>query len=454
MRKRKEKLAKLGSTPIATDNKSDNLQFLPQTRDANAGGFPEYEDVVKDLDANAYTIIRQCPAIFGPMDKIANIISRKVWKVVGNKKKKAAPKPADPAEDPAVPGVDEKLALVEPEPAEGARQQALQEIIDNMYGLKTATRAMVWGFPEGVIFAKVNVGPSIDGLEGAYVLPDLRDNVRCKANAGGRLRWYRDDATGKVYVVRVKETNVDAPVELQSEANLNPADVIIFCPGANGNPEGDPGLGISLYKIARLYNKVLKNLDRYADRHGLPLELIMGDGRPSTLGSILTVHAQKMADRKPGDTVGMNIKEKIELIEPKGTTASFLLDLKADLEADAARLILKSTLTSDTKGSGPAGSSTVHESAEEVAAQSWADQLADAFTDQLLKWIIDHNLDELPADDTTYHLELVDEEKDEEIAEDMTATVDVNGKPVAPLGQATGPNGSSQPMPMPMMENK
>lgn len=450
MRKRKEKLAKMGSTPIATDNNADNVQFLPQTRDAQAGGFPEYEDVLKELDANAYTIIRQCPAIFGPVDKIANIIARKVWKVVGNKKKKAAPKPA-PAEDPAVPGVDEKMELVEPEPAEGARQTALQEIIDNMYGLKTATRAMVWGFVEGVIFTKVNVGPSLDGLEGAYVLPDLRNNVRRKANAGGRLRWYRDDADGKVYVVRVKETNVDAPVELQSEANLNPADVIIFCPGANGNPEGESDLGMSLYKIARLYNKVLKNLDRYADRHGLPLELIMGDGRPSTLGAILTVHAQKMADRKPGDTVGMNIKEKIELIEPKGTTADFLLKLKADLEADAARLILKSTLTSDTKGSGPAGSSTVHESAEEVAAQSWADQLADAFTDQLLKWIVDKNINELPADDTTYHLELVDEEKDEEIAEDMTAAVDV--KPVAPQSQATGPNGSSQPM-MPMMENK
>lgn len=405
---RKEKLAKLGDLPQNTDRQPDNLQILPKQLDALGANFPMYEDTVHELDAAAYTIIRQCPAIFGPMDKIANIISRKVWKVVG----------------------------------EGPRLEPLQEILDNMYGLKTATRAMIWGFVEGVIFCKINVGKSIDGLEGAYVLPDLRDNVRRKANAGGRLRWYRDDVDGKVYVVRVKTTDSAVPTPLQQEANLDPKDIVIFCPGANGNPEGESDLGINLYKVARLYNKVLKNLDRYTDRWGLPLELVMGDARPANLGSILQVHAQKIADRKPGDTVGLSLKEKIELIEPGGSTSNFLLELKADLEADAARLILKSTLTSDTKNAGPAGSSTVHESAEEVAAQSWADQLADAFTEQLLKWVVDKNVDELPADDATYHLELVDEEKDEEVEEDMDEGVD------------TGPNGKNQSMPgtpMPMM---
>lgn len=438
---RKQKLAKFGDAPIATDSAPDNVQILPQSMAVLAGGFPVYEDVVKDLDANAYTLIRQCPAIYGPMDKIATIIGGMVWKVVGNKKEKKETGTV-PVDEPSV---DEKLELVEPETG-GARQELLQEIIDNMYGLKAATRAMIWGFVEGVIFCKVNVGKSLDGLSDAFVLPDLRNNVRKKVNAGGRLRWYKDDATGKTYIVREQETNAHAPAELAQPAQLNPAEFIIFCPGATGNPEGDSDLAINLFKLARLYNKVMKNLDRYADRHGLPLELLMGDGRPSTLGSILATKVQALADRKPGENIGLNLKEKIELIEPKGTTATFLLDLKADLEADAARLILKSTLTSDTKQAGPAGSSQVHQGAEDHAAKAWGEQLADAFTEQLLTWIVEHNPD-MPADDTTYHLELVEQEKDEEIAEDEKTGI-------VPVVPGVVPPAVHQPMPAAPVENK
>jgi hypothetical protein len=447
MRKpKKERLAKLGSVPEAKDNAADNVQVLPKSVDAMGGGMPVYEDVVYELDAQAYTMLRQCPAIYGPLDKAATAIGRKVWKVVGNKKGKTPPK--EPMPEVGFKLVNEKLKLVEPVTG-GARQKALQQIIDNMYGLKAATRAMIWGFIEGVIYCKVNTGKSIDGLDGAWVLPDLCGGVRKKVNAGGRLRHYVDDATGEVTLTRSQETNVHAPVKLAQPAELNPKDFLIFVPGANGNPEGEPDLAVNLFKIARLYMKVLKNLDRYTDRHGLPLELVLGNGRPSELGSLLQTKAQDIADRKPGQTVGLSTREKIELIEPKGQTADFLLQLKTDLEGDAARLILKSTLTSDTKASGPAGSSTVHKAEQDISVEAWAEQFADAMTDQLLPWIVEHNLD-LPADDTLYHLELVDEEKENEVAEDnqqKSATVAVT------KDMPTGANGVVQPA-MPMPENK
>lgn len=383
---KKEQLKLYGSTPPLTASGPDAVQELPVTADGLAAGFPQYQDEVFELDENAYKLIRQSPCTFNPINKAAQRIAYMQLEVVG----------------------------------EGPRQEIYQEIIDNMYGLKDAIKGLVWGFPEGVIFCHIKPGPGIDGLEtGGWVLPDLRGGVRKKANAGGFLVWDGERIARQLRSVGASDTGQES-----QPANLERGEFIVFHPGSSGNPEGDLDLAVNLYKIARRYNKACKNLELYLDRFGVPVEILRNESgkmRPSVAASVLGNKAQVVADRRPGQTVGLTTKEIIELLEPKGTMAEILMQAKADCESEATKLILQNTLTTDTAESGPAGSSTVHMKEEDIAINAMAESLADCLTEDLLSWIVRNNSD-LPEDGTSYHLKFVPMEPEEDMEEDSKDT--------------------------------
>lgn len=369
---------KYGNVPKEKDSGDDAVQELPVSVSGNAGGFPIYQDELIDLDAAAYTINRQSPCVYMPMQKVGQLLSKREVVVVGN----------------------------------GSRQSIYQEIIDNMYGLKDAIRDMVWGFPEGMIFCHIKVGMSNDSLTGPYVLPDLRGGVRKKSNAGGFLRW-----DGERVVREQRSTGVavaDGTDTLPKE--LNRKDFIVFHPGASGNPEGNMELGINLYKCARSWNRATKNLDLFSDRFGLPVERLRQGGQMTAAASatVLLAKSTVLSGRLPGQPISLTMRDELELLEPKGTGAEIMLMLRRDSESMASRLILQNDLTSTTANSGPSGSSMVQEGQQSDGLESWADSLMCAFTEDLLAWIAENNPD-MPPDETMYYLELVEQTQEMDV---------------------------------------
>ncbi len=319
--------------------------------------FYTWDDEIYNLDLDGYKCMRRSPIIYQPIDKLGSRIAALDLVVVGD----------------------------------GERAEAIQEIIDFSVGTPTLIKFMCWAYVEGVIFNQIKMAEAVEDGKG-WIYPNFLGGGRHKANAGGTLLWDGNR------VVKERQNNSPAPNSEQHApaAEFDRSHFVIFRPGHGANPEGDFELPRVLLNLAKDYELCQKNLRAYADRHGLPREIVKKDMQKIAAlraQSELSGYANSVAQAKAGQTLGINAKDTIELLEPSGTTWQFLIEYKKELAGDAHKLILGQTLTSDTKDSGPAGSSQVHMTEEDRYVHCAAKEIADTLNRDLLPWILRYNPD-------------------------------------------------------------
>ena len=385
-----DKIVKLIRADAPPLSNVEPLDELPYTIEPRVGGYevPKFKDKISDLNADAYSLMRSCKATLQPIKKLGQSVSCLPLKVVG----------------------------------EGERAEAIQMIHDQAHGFPALVRDMVWAYYEGVTFHQIKLGPTREGPD-AWKIPSFKHGTFRKINAGGTMAPYI--VGDKVVKQRQYETMVNG--DEGKEASFPRDEFIVFRPGNGTNPEGDLDLGLCAYKSAQFYNFVEKMLQAYAERHGLPREIFQtmwGKMRPTQLESLGLSKARAVAAAKPGEIIQMNVSEMLKIVEPSGSSASFLLELKREIAGDIHKLILLQDLTSTTKDSGPAGSSAIHYTEEQKAIKSVAKDIEEALNDDYLTWIIRNNPDLPPLgeeeDEVYFEFEIEAPEENMLIQDDNT----------------------------------
>lgn len=363
-------------TPALADT---TARELPVWGDYLAAGFPTFTDAVTGvLSADAYTIIRRTGPVAYPVRKLGTILSSRRLVAV-----------------PARKG----------HPADVQRAGIVQAILDRMTRLDVAIKDLVWGLVEGVIFGWIT-GEVQDGM----VVPSV--SVRRKAKAGGILEW-----DGQRVVQRSRPFFMggagDAEAAGDAAAKELPRHrVVVWQPGNDGNPEGDTELGWQLYQLAEEAQQQRKNRIRYADRHGLPWELLLRelkDMRSTKVGSALQSGADALK-RLPHQGMSMSLQDIVKLVEPSGTTWQFLRDYDVAIAKEAHQYVLLNTLTSNTADTGPTGSSEVHGDQQAKLETAVARSMAQAFTSDLLPFVEFYNQPSLAGVGGRVRLDLLPEE--------------------------------------------
>lgn len=357
------RLFKADAPPLSSVEPTDDL---PRTQEPHVGEFfiPKFKDKISDLNAGAYQLMRTCAATLQPIKKLGQSISCLPLKAVGT----------------------------------GPRAEAIQAIHDQAHGFPAFIRDAVWALYEGVTFHQIKVGPTREGPD-AWIIPSFKGGTFRKVNAGGSMIPYIVEDR----VVKQRQHESTIANDEAKEGSYPRDEFVVFRPGNGTNPEGDLDLGLAAYKIAQFYEFVLKMLQAYAERHGLPREIFQtawGKMRPTQLETLGLQKAKTIAGAKPGEILQMGIAELLKIVEPTGTSAQFLLELKRECAGDVHKLVLLQELTSSTKDAGPAGSSTVHYTEEQKAIKSVAKDLEEVLNDDYLTWIIRSNPDIPPLAET------------------------------------------------------
>ena len=350
-----------GTTPasrvpatVRAPSLSDNpVHQFPDGYEALAGGFPRYADALDDLDDKAYIRIRRCPETAQPINKFALLLS--TWNLT-------------------VKGQDEYVPRC-------------QDIIDSIPHLRAAIRRFAWALIEGVRFGWMQAH-----VKNGLVIPSI--TVHAKYRAGGWIMW---DGAHVVRVQRPYHPGADSLEE--TEARKLPRDrVVVFAPHGHPSPEGDQDLAWQLYLLCEEADVLRENRRHYAERHGMPREILRRateKATPESARSVRSAAAKKMeTSNRQGLVAGL--EDILQFVEPGGSSWQYLLEASADIRKTAHILVLQQALTTETSSSGPTGSSKVQESEEWLAISAIADSVSEAFTADLLPFILRHNRHVIP----------------------------------------------------------
>lgn len=343
------------SGPLPEQGVAGEVELAPQlpvTRDLLAGGIAEWDDDVYNVDPEAYQLMRTCPCVVSPVNKLAFRTASLDLVVVG----------------------------------EGERAKAIQDIIDQSVGMPELIEWLTWARIEGVRFCQIKRAATREGGN-IWIVPCFLGGGRKKQKAGGTIQW---DGRRLVEVQQTTGVTHHSPKSLPTES------FITFRPGAGSNPEGDLELGMACYRIAYNWNEALKNMDAYMELYGVPARIIkrkLDKAKPTQVNTLLTDAAQRLALMRNDKQMALSDEDVIELLEPKGKGFEDLTKYAQYLEGVVQMMILLNTLTSDTKQAGPAGSSTVHLTEEDRAVWYNAHLIAEVLNTQLLPWIKAKNPD-------------------------------------------------------------
>lgn len=262
-----------------------------------------------------------------------------------------------------------------------ATVEKIQFVIDQISGLREALEWCAWIVSEGKRYVWMKAR-NVNG----WAIPDLRNGGRRKVQAGGIVTDYND----RIVSIRTSE----------QDAKEYPRERWIVCKfGAEDSPEGCTDLAWMLYAIALAAQGNDKNSQLYSERHGVPLRVynqIAAKIRADRLQAKARAGAAKInAVNAKTDVVAKTDKEMIELVEPSGTTANFLTAYHERLEARAHSLVLQNVLTSMTGAAGPTQSSTVHKSEQDIAVEALCESIISQWSDQLVPFIIRHNMEKI-----------------------------------------------------------
>ena len=145
-----------GIAPITSQSAQDNIEIgaeLPVERLALFGNIAGWEDDVKAIDEDGYRVIHSCFPVVESVSKLAVRTSKLNWTVVG----------------------------------EGARADAIREIILQAKGWADMIEWLTWAEVDGVRFMQIKSAPALAGGE-PWIVPDFWMGGRKKAKAGGEIQ--------------------------------------------------------------------------------------------------------------------------------------------------------------------------------------------------------------------------------------------------------------------------
>lgn len=347
---------------------------LPIFLDSLALSIPRWLDPVFDLDSRAYEIVRTTDVTANPIEKFAMRVGSWVFKIEG---------------------------------PDGPRKEALQLIVDHIPKASDTHRGMIWAYAEGVRFGWIWIVDVVDG----FVVPAI--SVRKKFTAGGTFLWNGKPhglLHGERRVVKRQQfasTVVAANIDDSKAEELDPDRVIPFVTGNTGSPDGDLDVAWRLFNLAEQGQHLDRVNYKYTDRFGLPWDVVrlkLGKANAAAARAKLDSTGNKMAalnQRKTG--MVLDSESMAALIEPTGMGWQHIKEKELSLSARAQVMILKNVLTSQTAGSGPTGSSTVHKDEEDSVVEYAAKDLGEAYDQILLPYIESRNEAALPTDNIGKH---------------------------------------------------
>lgn len=348
---------------LAESDTIDLVPELPITIDALAGGAPRWEDLVYDLDPEAYRKMRVCVAINKAVRKLAVRTAKLNWTIVGK----------------------------------GERAEALKEIFGQIKNWGDFIEWMTWALIEGVRFYQIKTAPARDGSLQPWKVPDFFMGGRLKKNAGGDMVWMG----GKELRCEQRVSSLTT-----EEAASLPDQFVIHRPGGGSNPEGDLWLGAALFNsVGKAHPRAITAGDLYMRLFGIPAIMAgakIDNMRPDRIQAMLEAKATKalaaMDNRGNARATGLSNEETIKLLQADPSGLDGIVNWLRYLESIADDLLAFGVLTSSSgiADAGRTGDTKEHGEEGDDAAFANGVQIAETFNRYVMPWILRKNPD-LPA---------------------------------------------------------
>ena len=350
----------IGNLPVATAPEGVELApELPTTLDALGGGMPRWEDLVYDLDPEAYRKMRVCIAIVKAVRKLAVRTAKLNWTIVGK----------------------------------GERADAIKEIFGQIKNWGDFIEWMTWALIEGVRFYQIKTAEARPGSTQAWKVPDFFMGGRLKERAGGSIEWDGAD--------KLVEKLQSSPLATQSARELPIEQFVIHKPGGGSNPEGDLWLGAALFNsVGKAHPRGITSGDLYMRLVGIPAIMAgakIDKMRPDRITAMLEAKATKalttLDHQGYAKAAGLSNEETIKLLQADAKGLDGIVNWLRYLESIADDLLAFGVLTSSSgiADAGRTGDTSQHSDEGDDAAFANGVQIAETFNRYVMPWILRKN---------------------------------------------------------------
>jgi len=284
------------------------------------------------------------------------------------------------------PGVPSQLPPAVTKTPVSKRAQKLQDIFDHSLGLDVFMSRAQWSYVRGIMFWQVR----LFYVENVGVCFDLTEGERNHPKAGGRCRLHPDRDS----ICIVRTFNPWAPEDLQVEARVDRKGWIVVKPLGGARTDGDENIAVQFNQDAKLYEKVQYSEGLHVDRFGVPISVLRDltekKVRPTKMPTKAQENADAMRQMKPGGAIDVGLRI-LEHSEVKGDAAKILLELETRIEGRCERRLNGTALLSDTRATGPTGSSNQARTTKNQRTVSGVRYFQDLLSNELLPYIIEQN---------------------------------------------------------------
>lgn len=293
---------------------------------------------------------------------------------------------APPTDKPPDSGVPANLPPAVKKTPISKRAQKLQDIFDHSLGLDVFLSRAPWAYIRGIMFWQIRMFY----VENVGICFDLTEGERNHPKAGGRCRLHPDRDS----IIIVRAFNPWAPEDLQVEARLDRKGWLVVKPLGGARPDGDENIAAQFSQDAKLYERVQYSEGLHVDRFGVPISVLRDltekKVRPTKMPTKAQENADAMRQLKPGGSIDVGLRI-LEHSEVKGDAAKILLELETRIEGRCERRLNGTALLSDTRATGPTGSSNQARTTKNQRTIAGVRYFQDLLSAELLSYTIEQN---------------------------------------------------------------
>lgn len=273
-----------------------------------------------------------------------------------------------------------------PPPALSKRAMKCQDIFDHSLGLDVFLSTAPWSYVRSIMFWQIR----LFFVENVGICFDLTEGERNHPKAGGRCRLHPDRDS----IVIVRTFNPWAPEDLQIDTRVDRKGWLVVKPLGGSNPDGDENIAVQFSQDAKLYERVQYSEGLHVDRFGVPISVLRDltekKVRPTKMGTKAQDNADAMRQMKPGGSIDVGLRI-LEHSEVKGDAAKILLELETRIEGRCERRLNGTALLSDTRATGPTGSSNQARTTKNQRTIAGVRYFQDLLSAELLSYVIEQN---------------------------------------------------------------
>lgn len=266
------------------------------------------------------------------------------------------------------------------------RAQKLQDIFDHSLGLDVFLSRAPWAYVRAIMFWQIRMFY----VENVGICFDITEGERNHPKAGGRCRLHPDRDS----ICIVRTFNPWAPEDLQVEARVDRKGWIVVKPLGGARPDGDENIAVQFNQDAKLYERVQYSEGLHVDRFGVPISVLRDltekKVRPTKMPTKAQENADAMRQLKPGGAIDVGLRI-LEHSEVKGDAAKILLELETRIEGRCERRLNGTALLSDTRATGPTGSSNQARTTQNQRTVAGVRYFQDLLSAELLSYVIEQN---------------------------------------------------------------